>query len=131
MADVISVMGRLLADQAMREQFREAPREVAKRLGLQGNDLELVCGLDPAQLESQAETLLLKRWHEITKLLPSTLAALEDGLSLFRFYASQSWPEGARRHRDDAVGFMEFLRHNQFAVDKAEWRLRPSSKVRG
>ena len=90
----------------------------------------LACGivglarLDPVGLTHQAETLLQKRWHEVTKLLPSTIAELgSEAEELFRYLALKSWPEGHRRHALDAADFIGFLEHNQLVhVDSAEKR---------
>ena len=123
MGEAVEVLGRLLSDQDLRERFQAAPFKVATSLGLTGSNLELVCGIDPAELERQAETLLLKRWHEVRKLAPKSIEGLADGLSLFRFFARHYWPEGHRRHLQDCVSFLRFLGENQISVDKGEWRM--------
>ena len=123
-SDVISVIGRLLSDKQLREDFYKYPKKVAGRLGLVGADLELIARLDPEGMERQAATLLKKRWHEVTGLLPTTIAAVGDEAEeLFRYYASQSWPKGHRRHFLDAATFIGFLEHNQVVeVDAVEKR---------
>jgi len=122
--DIISVMGRLLSDQVLREDFCNAPRRVAQQLGLVGSELELVALLDPVGLKNQAEALLQKRWHEVAKLLPITITVLgDDAEEIFRYYAVHAWPTGHRRHVLDAAEFVRFLEHNQIVkVDSTEKR---------
>lgn len=122
MADVVSALAHLLSDQVLRERFIAEPRHVAMKLGLQGRDLEVVCKLDALDLERQATTLLKKRWHEVSKLIPRTIAGLEDGYSVFKYYAREHWPEGHRKHVEDAAGFLRFLRHNKIPFDRQDAR---------
>ncbi|MEM7476670.1 MAG: hypothetical protein AAF483_16910 [Planctomycetota bacterium] len=121
--DITSVMGRLLSDQVLREEFANSPHEVAQRLGLEGANLEYIAALDPVELEQQAETLVLKRFQEVRALAPNSLHALGgEALTLFRYYAQQEWPSGHRRHLIDTIGFLEFVNQNSFEIDATELR---------
>src|SRR5689334_8958389 len=95
-ADPVTVLGRLLADPSLCAELRRDPAALARRLDV---DAEALRGLDLEGMEAQAETLLDKRFHEVGKLLPRTLAALgEAARPLFREHAGRTWPSGHRRH---------------------------------
>jgi hypothetical protein len=115
-ADLTTVLGRLLADPALRAEFRRDPAATARRL-----DADL-SAIDPDELERQAETLVDKRFHEVAKLLPRTIALQGgDAARIFAAHASLFWPEGHRRHADDAVAFVRFLRERDFPWVRAEY----------
>ena len=122
--DLINAIGRLLSDPVLRANFSKSPRETAGGLGLSGNEIELLAQIDVESLDRQAETLLQKRWHEVTKLLPNTIAQVGDEAeTLFRYFATNSWPEGHLRHFIDAHNFVSFLEENQVVeVDAIEKR---------
>lgn len=131
--DFTSVLGRLLADGGLRARFRLDPVGTAAELGV-----EELAALDPEGLERQAETLLAKRLHEVSKLMPASFASL--GLAaapLFRRHAAAGWPAGHRRHLADAVAFGRFLlgegvggvcrsefNRLRFALEGGRWALR-------
>ena len=122
--DLISAIGRLLSNPVLRANFSKSPREIARGMGLSGNETELLVQIDVASLDRQAETLMQKRWHEVTKLLPNTIAQIGDEAeTLFRYFARHSWPEGHLRHYVDAHNFVSFLEENQVVeVDATEKR---------
>lgn len=113
--DSVTAMSRLLSDVNLREQFRSQPREVARQLGLVGEDLEHFVRIDVAGLDRQAEALLSKRWHEVAALIPDTIAEADNAQELFQFYATRNWPVGHRRHQEDARDFLQFLQSNGLA----------------
>ena len=111
--DFVTAFARLLSSQVLREQFRESPSSVSDQLGINQQDRSAFESLCADQVEQQAETLLNKRWHEVRRLAPKTTASLgEDGAEIFRYFASNDWPEGHRRHVVDAYRFLKFLRAN-------------------
>jgi hypothetical protein len=90
------------------------------QLGLTGSALEYIAQLDKDNLRNQAETLLQKRWHEVSKLLPITVAELgHEAWEIFRYYGVHEWPSGHRRHAVDAATFIRFLEQNQIVVVEA------------
>ncbi len=110
----MTALGRLLSSQELREEYGKSPEKFARKIGLASKDIEAFIRLDVAEIHRQAEMLLLKRWHEVCKLIPATINALGDeGRELFRFYAGHHWPEGHRRHPLDALEFLRFLARNQ------------------
>jgi hypothetical protein len=122
--NLIDAIGALLTDRALRNLFSLDPRQAAEQLGLMGAECEFVVRLDIASLEAQAETLFQKRWHEVSQILPMTIAMLEsDAEPLFRYVASKSWPKGHRRHWRDASHFIVFVERNGLGqADAAEKR---------
>lgn len=117
--ELAEALGRLLADPALRREFRRDPAGTAARLDA------TLSGIDPAALEKQAESLVAKRLHEVAKLMPRTFERLGPAASgLFRGFAGTRWPRGHRRHLEDAVAFGRSLRGHP-ALCRSEWnRLR-------
>jgi len=114
-SDVTTALGRLLTEPALRGQWRRDPAAVARALEAD------VASLDPDELEHQAETLLEKRFHEAAKLLPRTMAALGGRAErLFRDHAARYWPEGHRRHADDAIAFGRGLLERRLPHSRSE-----------
>jgi hypothetical protein len=106
-ADFTTVLGRLLADPALRAELRRDPGAVARALDA---DAAALHEIEIDDLERQAETLLDKRFHEVAKLLPLTVAGLGAAApEVFREHALGHWPEGHRRHAADASAFGRFL----------------------
>jgi hypothetical protein len=99
--DLTRAIARLLVD----EELRRDPVAAAERLGIPE-----LARLDPAQLEAQARTLLRKRFHEVRKLVPQTIANLgPQAACRFEEFAHGFWPTGHRRHLQDALRFCEAL----------------------
>lgn len=106
-ADLTTVLGRMLADPALRAEWRRDPAAAARTLDA---DPAALAELDPDGLEHQAETLVEKRFHEVGKLLPRTVAMLGGAAgAVFRQHAASFWPEGHRRHAEDAAAFGKWL----------------------
>ena len=103
-------VARLLSEPSLRESFRTDRSAVARHFDLSPEHEKTFLSIDESQLAVQAEALIKKRFHEIAKLLPHSVAALgvraED---LFEEYANDYWPRGHRRHLDDAVHFGAYL----------------------
>src|SRR5690242_15626412 len=98
-SDLTTVLGALLADRALRISLRRDPAGLARTLQIGEAELQ---GIDPDDLERQAEALVAKRLQEIHNLLPFTMNLLNPrGASLFKEYAPGVWPEGHLRHYRD------------------------------
>jgi hypothetical protein len=118
-ADLTTALGSLLADRALRDALRRDRSEAARRLRVSEADLD---GIDPELLELQAESLIDKRRHEVSKRLPQTMALLAArGPELFREYAGSTWPEGHRRHGVDAARFGGYLAERGLPLCRSEW----------
>ena len=117
-ADLTTVLGRLLVDPALRAELRRDPARVARMLDADALALREIEGDD---LERQAETLVDKRFREVGKLLPLTLASLGAAAArIFREHALLHWPEGHRRHAADAEAFIRFLEERKLPRSASE-----------
>ena len=114
-ADLTTVLGRLLSDPHLRAEWRRDPEAAARGLDVDP------AAIDVDGLEHQAETLVEKRFHEVAKLLPRTMAALGgDAARLFREHAARFWHEGHRRHGEDASAFGRWLADRRLPHSPAE-----------
>ena len=118
-------LSRLLSERGLREAFRADPRAAASQLQIDPAERPTFVALDPDALDLQAEGLLHKRLREVRALLPETFASLgEDGDDAFLDYAESYWPQGHRRHQDDASRFGACLRttpSGRAAISEREW----------
>lgn len=105
--DEVSLLARLLGDAELRRRFVGDSQQVARELTDDPPTIEFLMKLDHVQLESQAETLVAKRKHEVSQLLPETWERLgSSSASLFKSYTTKSiWPDGHDRHVKDAQSF--------------------------
>ena len=105
--DEVSLLARLLADANLRSRFIRESRRVARELTQCPVAIAFLESLDHVQLEAQAETLRLKRQHEVALLLPETWQNLgKNAAPLFEtFSADAAWPTGHNRHLHDAEAF--------------------------
>jgi hypothetical protein len=94
---------------------------VADELRLRRADRAAFLALSLDQVEAQAEALLRKRFHQISKLLPLAMERMgDDAWAHFRRYAEGHWPEGHRRHLEDALEFVRYLKAQE--VGELSWR---------
>lgn len=106
-----SALGHLLANPGLREEFSADRIALAKRFDLSEDDMGAWNTLDLQALEAQSQTLIHKRVHEARQLLPATFAGLgHEASRLFEKFASEYWPQGHRRHLEDALEFCRFLK---------------------
>lgn len=118
-ADLTGALGSLLADRLLRETLRRDPEAVARALQI---DPAVLGEIDRDALDQQAESLIDKRYHEVQKRLPETLNLLNPrGAELFKQYALGPWPEGHRRHIQDAAAFGRFLLDRGLPICRSEW----------
>ncbi|MGZ0172527.1 MAG: hypothetical protein ACKVHE_23555 [Planctomycetales bacterium] len=120
----VAVLARLLSDVELRRRFVEDPERVALEITDAPLLVTFLVGLNPAQLEAQAVTLVSKRQHEVSELLPKTWRRLgATAASLFRAYAAGSvWPGGHTRHLQDAEAFARWLTTKaDCRPEMAEW----------
>lgn len=122
--DFVSLLSQILTHPKTLECFIDDSAGFIRQFEISENDREALLSLEPDQIRNQADTLLNKRWHEVRKLIPITIAGLdEQGSDLFRFYAANQWPEGHCRHLIDACGFLKFIKTNNVGnVDTSEKR---------
>lgn len=107
--NLITALGRLLHDGALRDEFAAQPHAVAERLQVRASDRAALLAISAADLEFQAGILLGKRFELIKNLVPRTLASLgERARSDFFAYARTCWPKGANQPLEDAVKFCSY-----------------------
>jgi len=104
--DQTQSLSLLLAKPALRKKLVEDPQGLREELQLDEATLAFLRGLDSGELESQADCLVNKRFHEVRGIIPRTIKGLgEDARRRFRVYAEEEWPAGHRRHLLDAEAF--------------------------
>lgn len=108
--ELTPALARLLSDRALRLRFAADATQVARELELPPCDAEILCAMDPAALEAQAQTLVAKRRGEVARIAPQTWNLLAAaGAELFDEYACDRWPTGHLRHPQDTLAFLRFL----------------------
>ncbi len=122
-AEQIDALARLLSSRELRDSFRRAPREVCAELGIGEAAQSLLLSIENGSLETQAELLLRKRFHEVRQLIPRTVAALGvRARRAFFDYAESHWPSGHQRHVVDALNFCRGLKSRGMrCVSRAEF----------
>ena len=119
--EVTLALARLLSDRELRSRFSSDPAQVAGELNLSPDDSAIVCGLDPAGLHAQAQSLVDKRREEVARLAPRTWRLLNGAAArLFDDHASSCWPTGHLRHPQDALAFLGFLARGGHPHDPIE-----------
>ena len=108
--DYTTALGRLLTDASLRRGFRADPAGTADAMGVTMTDRRRIIELCIEDLETQANTLISKRFHAVAAILPQTMMALgEASFASFVPYANGFWPRGHLKHFEDAVAFGRFL----------------------
>ena len=118
-----TALAHLLSEAALREAYRQDRWQAARRLSIRKSDLGAFLAIDPVALEKQAQALLNKRFHEVSRLLPETFSRLgQETRGFFATYAKTLWPRGYTRHLQDAYAFCQYL-HDQGVrgVSRAEF----------
>ena len=108
--DFFEAFARLLTDPTLRARFvADRARTVVSMCIRPGDDAQILA-LDPVGLVAQAATLVDKRLHEASELIPVTWANL--GVSarpMFLSYAEGEWAPDAARPLADAARFARHL----------------------
>jgi hypothetical protein len=127
--ELTSALARLLSDRELRLRFRADARQVACDLSVSLHDEAILCAIDPAALETQAQALIDKRCGEVARIIPRTWEVLvAERMKLFEEYAEHSWPAGHQRHLLDALGFIRFVIGRGLPHDRIE-RLRLETRL--
>jgi hypothetical protein len=111
LAELEGALARLYTDDALRERFFADPESVGSTLGLDGDESARLASSDRARIDLFADTLRTKRYGEVSRLLPRTLAAAGEGefRSLFFEFAKTFIPEGVHKHNADALAYANWL----------------------
>src|SRR5579863_4742358 len=116
--DLTTALGRLLADPALRAELRRDPETVARTLDA---DVGALRDLEVGDLDEQARTLIEKRFGEVSRRSPLTVSLLgARARALFWEHAISFWPEGHRRHSEDAAAFVHYLQERKLPHSRAE-----------
>lgn len=108
--DVQNFLTRIYTDENLRREFLSAPERIGKENNLTDKEIAELGEVLPAELNLFADSLFLKRLHEVEKLLPLTKNALAgDFENYFREFANQFLPESIKKHLEDAIRFAGFL----------------------
>ena len=136
--DGTTVLGRLLSDRALRQDFGRNRTAVLDVLGVRTIDRAALLRLDVQDLAVQADGLIDKRLHAVMSLLPRLKASLGAQVrAMFEEYADSSeWPTGLRPHERDSAAFAAYvagrepgmvnqaeLNRVRFLADGHRWRL--------
>jgi hypothetical protein len=111
LAELEGALARLYTDDALRERFFADPESVGPALGLDGGESTRLASTDRARIELFADTLRVKRYGEVSRLLPRTFAAAgeDEFRGLFFEFARAFVPEGVHKHNADALAFATWL----------------------
>jgi hypothetical protein len=111
LAELEGALARLYTDDALRERFFADPAREAATLGLSGDEAARLAASDRGRIDLFADTLRVKRFGEVSRLLPRTLAAAgeERFRQLFFEFATTFVPEGVHKHTADALAFASRL----------------------
>ena len=108
--DFITAFGRLLRDGSLRDAYAAHPVQAVESLNLRSCDRSAMLGLNPWDLEFQAQVLLRKRFEALSNLIPQTCCNLgADAWPVFSRYARVSFLEGDHVTVLDACHFLEYL----------------------
>ncbi len=116
------ILARLLTDVELRQQFELNGPATLLSLGISNADADALLALAQSQLKLFADTLLQKRLHMITKMLPRSSQAMgTEFKALFKQYAQTPLPDLAQKHLQDALQFVSWLQLN-LPAEQASWR---------
>ena len=126
LAEQQRLLAQLWTDSTLRGQFLRDPAGVAAMFDLDTAEAEALSSLGAGPLGEFAETLFRKRRNEVEKLLPATCRVLGPARLrlLFHRHANCYFPEGVKRHRNDALAFAAFLeRKGRSGLAEPRWLL--------
>lgn len=121
--DLITALGRLLRDGALRDALALNPASVVAKLDVREIDRQAIMQLIPEDLEFQARALLRKRLDAIRQLVPETCRRLgQEAWPAFHRYARTQWPAGRNPAVQDAYEFSRYLKnHHAGSLCGMEW----------
>ena len=77
--------------------------------------------LDQAQTEKQAAALIRKRYSELHRLIPQSLASAGRGQTVFEQYTRTFWPDVHSTLEEDALRFLNYCQQHRHPID--HWEL--------
>ncbi len=110
LAEVQQVLAQLYTNTLLRERFFANPQELGEELGLSYDEAQQLAQLSPQQVNLFASSLKRKRSSQVRELLPLTQQVLGKEFSkLFWRYAETYYPQGIKKHWEDAIAFCTFI----------------------
>lgn len=105
------LLAALYTKGSARRAFFASREPFARSFGLEDADRPFWEGLDADQVGRFARSLIAKRFGEVARLIPGTIALLggQPARRAFGDYAEEVATEGHRRHLADALGFLDRL----------------------
>lgn len=121
--DLITAFGRLLRDGRLRDAFAANPATAAGQIQLCQADLNAWLGLNPTDVELQADVLLRKRLDLVKFFAPGTCRQLGEKLwQEFQQFGRENWPADGSEKITDTFRFCERLKQNEpSTLVKSEW----------
>jgi hypothetical protein len=112
LADVQRLLTRLVTDSELREAFIRNPDSTAAALRLDPDAARTLSAISPRQLRHYGVSLMSKRRQDVAKCLGLTARLLgpDQFDALFRRHAAVYCSRAGRRHTDEAIAFVEWLR---------------------
>ncbi len=103
---------RLFLDGSLRRIFLENAEKIGAENGLNGEEIEIIKQTLNRDFEFFADSLFFKRLNEVEKLLPLTRKVLgkKEFEKLFRAFAQKFTPQSIKKHLEDSIEFVDFLR---------------------
>jgi hypothetical protein len=110
LARVQQALAKIYTNTEAKEIFFSNSHSVGKELGLNQQEIQQLNELSRQQVDLFAISLKRKRLGEIRKLLPLTYKCLgKDFSQLFWGYSETFIPKELKKHRQDAIKFVDFL----------------------
>jgi hypothetical protein len=110
LAEIQAALARLYVDAALRERFLADPEDLGAEFGLGADEIRVLAGVSPRQVEQFAGSLRRKRRSQVRGFLPIATRALGDRYgALFERYVAEAPLRGSTADIDDAIGFVEAL----------------------
>jgi hypothetical protein len=111
LADLQRLLTRVLTSPESRESLRAECANLSHDKQPLEEATPAVMNIPLHQLTHYAEALVNKRCRAVGQCLPATLRMLGSYRfrERFRVHATETWPTGSARHRDDAIAFADTI----------------------
>ena len=117
-------MSRLFSSQELQKNVISAPEDAPRVLNLNPAHWDELLLHEPDEQDQVDAVRQQKRWHELKRILPSTLNKLEKRAEVaFHAFVLDDNGGCSRRAAQDAMCFLEFLKHNDWIeTDSSEFK---------
>ncbi len=119
--NAVNILSLLLSQSSLRKRFRENAHQLLDELEVQPEDRAVIESIHPDQLDLQSNLLIEKRMKHVKDFVPVTFCSLGNKAEeIFSCYAESFWPVSYRRHFEDTLHFLNFLKKNGESYDSSE-----------